>query len=193
MQVRLLTLLLAASVPAMLVAAERPLVLDAAQSRISIAVHVTVDSFVGELTAFEPAVTVADDGRVTGARLAFHFRDVKTGKSSRDEAMHKWQHSDEFPDGLFVLTSIQPASGSKATAAGRLTLHGVTRDVTCPIAITREDGRTAIDGEATIDTREYGLPVIRMLAIMKVDPLVRVRFHLQEAAAPASTAAKGAL
>jgi hypothetical protein len=30
-----------------------------------------------------------------------------------------------------------------------------------------------------IDTREHGLPVIRLLGLLKVDPLVTVRFHLQ--------------
>lgn len=189
---RLLVLFtLAAGMAANLVAAERPLVVDPAASRIEIAVRATVDSFVGELTAYEPAITLADDGSVKSARFGFQFRDVTTRKTDRDKAMHKWQQTDTHPKGLFILTSLEPASGPTAIAFGRLTFHGVTRDVRFPITITRDDGRYAIDGQATIDTREYGLPVIRMLALVKVDPMVRVRFHLQ--GMPRSvTPAKGA-
>lgn len=162
-------------------AAERPLVIDAAQSRVEVVVKASVDSFTGKLAKFEPTVAVADDGRVCAARLAFHFRDVLTGKDGRDKAMHKWQDTEKFPDGLFVLTSLEPASapGNGLVAIGRFTFHGVARDLRFPVTVGREAEIYAIDGIATIDTREYGLPVIRMLALLKVDPLVQVKFHLQ--------------
>lgn len=161
-------------------AGERPLAVDAAQSHVDVAVHASVDSFIGKLTHFEPRVVVDDDGRVVSARVAFHFRDVVTGKGSRDTAMHKWQHTDEFPDGAFVLTSLEPALAPEKgfVAVGRLTFHGVVRDLRFPVSVLRENGRYTIDGEAALDTREFGLPVIRMLAVLKVDPLVKVRFHL---------------
>ena len=161
-------------------AGERPLTVDATQSQVDVAVHVTVDSFIGKLTRFEPRVTVDDDGRVVTASVAFHFRDVVTGKDSRDTAMHKWQHTDEFPDGAFVLTSFEPAVAPEKgfIAVGRLTFHGVVRDLRFPVSVLRENGRYIIDGEAVLDTREFGLPIIRMLAVLKVDPQVKVRFHL---------------
>lgn len=161
-------------------AGERPLVVDSAQSHVDVAVHASVDSFIGKLTQFEPKVVVDDNGRVVSARVGFHFRDVVTGKGSRDTAMHKWQHTDEFPDGTFVLASLEPAAAPEKgfVAVGRLTFHGVVRDLRFPVSVLRENGRYIIDGEATLDTREFGLPVIRMLAVLKVDPLVKVRFHL---------------
>ena len=160
-------------------AAEGPLAIDLAQSRVEIAVKATMDSFVAKLTKYEPQIVVADDGRVSAARFAFRFRDIETGKEARDKAMHKWQQTDTFPDGLFVLSSISPANGNAYTAFGRLTLHGVTRDIQFPVSLARDGQRFAIDGDATVDTREFGLPVYRMLGVLKVDPLVHVRFHLQ--------------
>ena len=162
-------------------ASERPLAIDSVQSRVEIAVHASVDSFTGKLTQFEPTVVIDDEGRVVSARVAFHFRDVVTGKGSRDTAMHKWQHTDEFPDGGFVLTSLEPAVVPEKgfVATGRLTFHGVVRDLRFPVSVLRENGRYVIDGEAVLDTREFGLPVIRMLAVLKVDPQVKVRFHLE--------------
>jgi polyisoprenoid-binding protein YceI len=160
-------------------AAERPLAIDLTQSRVEVAVKATADSFVAKLTRYEPIVLLADNGSVSAARLAFRFGDLETGKDARDKAMHKWQQTDSFPDGLFVLNSLTPANGTTLTAIGRLTLHGITREIQFPISLARDGSRYAIDGDATIDTREFGLPVYRMLALLKVNPLVHVRFHLQ--------------
>lgn len=165
-------------------AAERPLVIDYTQSRVEVAVKVTIDSFVGRLTAFEPAITLADDGKVASARVAFRFHDLVTGKARRDEAMHQWQQTETYPAGLFVLTALDPGDGATARARGRLTLHGVARELQFPVTINRDDARYAIDGDVAVDTRDFGLPVIRMLAVLKVDPVVHVRFHLQGSPEP---------
>jgi polyisoprenoid-binding protein YceI len=162
-------------------AAERPLVIDAAQSRMEVVVKATVDSFNGKLAKYDAAVGVGDDGRVASARLAFRFLDVLTGKDGRDKAMHKWQDTEKFSDGQFVLTSLEaaPAPGTGLIAIGRLTFHGVVRDLRFPVTVGREGDKYAIDGDATIDTREFGLPIIRMMGLLKVDPMVHVKFHLQ--------------
>jgi polyisoprenoid-binding protein YceI len=80
-----------------------------------------------------------------------------------------------------VLTSLEPATApdSGFVAVGRLTFHGITRDLRFPASVIRDTGNYAIDGDATVDTREFGLPIIRMMGVLKVDPLVHVRFHLQ--------------
>lgn len=167
-------------------AAERSLEIDRTHSRIDVDVHATGDSFTGSLKQFEPMVVVTDDGRVTAARLAFKFRDVVTGKTKRDQAMHEWQHTAEHPDAVFVLTSLEsgPAPAGGQLALGRLTFHGITREIRFPVSLLREGERTVIDGAAPIDTREYGLPIIRMFGFLKVDPIVKVRFHLEGRTSP---------
>ena len=58
--------------------------------------------------------------------------------------------------------------------------HGVGRDLAFPVSIAHsEAGTYAIDGEVPIDTREFSLPVIRRFGFLPVDPVVKVRFHLQ--------------
>lgn len=148
-------------------------------SRIEIAVKATMDSFVGKLTTYESDIQVNDQGEIVSARLTFHFRDVLTGKEGRDKAMHTWQHTDEFPDGSFVFTRLENSPEGAAVAEGQLTLHGVTRSVRFPLAIARQDSRYVIDGDVPIDTREFGLPIIRLMGLLKVDPIVHVRAHLQ--------------
>lgn len=160
-------------------AATRTLQIDPLQSRVDIAVHATMDSFTGHLQHCDPVITLGDDGAITAVRVPFHFRDVATGKPKRDAAMHEWQKTEQFPDGEFVLASLTPLHPGQFTAQGRLTFHGVTRDLAFPVAVTTDQALYAIDGEAVLDTREFGLPVIRVFGLLKVDPLVKVSFHLQ--------------
>lgn len=167
-----------------LAAAEKPLQVDVDQSHIDVVVQATLDSFTGRLAAYDPVILVADDGRITAARLGFHFADVLTGKPKRDRAMHEWQHTAEFPDGEFVLTALAPASDGRIRASGRLTLHGVTRELTFPVSLTRQGSLHAVDGDAAIDVRDFDLPVIRMFGLLKVDPVVHVKFHLQGRVSP---------
>lgn len=178
LRVPLLAVLLGLLAP-VLSAADRILVLDPVQSRVEIVVKATVDSFTGKLAQPQAVVTLASDGSVAGANLSFKFRDILTGKEKRDRAMHDWQQSDTFPDGRFVLAGLTATAPGRFDALGRLTFHGVTRDLTFPVTIATDHAVYAIDGEAVVDTREFGLPIIRMLGLLKVDPLVRIRFHLQ--------------
>jgi hypothetical protein len=61
-----------------------------------------------------------------------------------------------------------------------------------PFTTSISNGLVVLDGTAVLDTRDFGLPVIRTLWLLKVDPVVRVHFHLQgRPAAPSGRAANG--
>lgn len=168
--------LLAVALPA----AERNLVIDSARSRVDIQVKATVDSFVGKLAAYDAQLTFDDaTRRVSTAVFRFKFNDVKTGKPDRDAQMNEWQQTAQYPEAVYTLTALTPAGDGRLTATGTFRLHGVERPLTFPVAVTEDDSVVAIDGEVRLDTREFGLPVIRKFAVLKVDPLVTVRFHLQ--------------
>jgi polyisoprenoid-binding protein YceI len=160
-------------------AAEQPLAIDKAGSLIEIRVKATADSFVGKLTEYAPTVLVDPaTGQVTSAKFAFHFKDVKTGNEKRDREMNVWQQTDKFPDSDFALETLAPATDGKLVAKGALALHGVTQTLSFPVVITRSEAKITIEGDATVDTRTFGLPVIRKFALLKVDPMVVVHFHL---------------
>ena len=160
-------------------ATPQTLQIDPSQTRIDIAVQATADSFTGHLQHCEPVITLGADGAVTAVRVPFHFRDVVTGKPKRDTAMHEWQQTDKFPDGEFVLSSLSAGEAGHYTAKGQLTFHGVSQDLSFPVTITADHALYTIDGEATLSTPSYGLPIIRVMAFLKVDPVVKVAFHLQ--------------
>jgi polyisoprenoid-binding protein YceI len=176
----LLLLLLATTAPRALAA--RTLLIDAQQSKVDVVVKATVDSFTGHLTRCDPVITLDDEGAIKTVSVPFRFRDLVTGKDKRDAAMHEWQQTDKFPDGGFILTSLQPLQAGRYTAQGQLTFHGMTHELSFPVAVSIEHALYAIDGEAVIDTRDFGLPIIRVFGLLKVDPLVTVSFHLQGSA-----------
>lgn len=161
-------------------AASVPLVIDLTQSRIEVVVKATVDSFTGTLDNYDAGVWVDEEtGAVAKARVAFHFADVKTGKADRDTAMHEWQDTEKNPDGLFALSALTRNEAGAMTATGTLALHGQAKEIEFPVAVTHDGGLYGIDGDVTLDTQEFGLPVIRKFLVLKVDPVVHVRFHLQ--------------
>lgn len=175
----LLFLALAVGVTSGLTAADHAVQFDPAQSTVEVSVKATVDSFTGKLATYDLTGTADDRGRIVAARLAFHFRDVLTGKAKRDSAMHEWQHTDQYPDASFELTALATAPDGSSRATGKFTFHGVTHELSFPVTVAHAGTTYAIDGEAPIDTREFGLPIIRLMGLLKVDPLVRVRFHFQ--------------
>lgn len=168
---------------AVFAAADQPLVIDPARSTFEVAVRATMDSFTGRLAAY--AVQMRADpasGAITAASLAFRFADLQTGNPKRDAAMLAWIGA-AHPDGRFELTRLEPATGARLQAHGNLTLHGVTRPIEFPVAVTTDHSVYALDGEVTVDHRQFDLPIIKLMLLIKVNPLVQVRFHLQGALA----------
>ncbi|MFI5357578.1 MAG: YceI family protein [Opitutales bacterium] len=158
----------------------RGLVVDEAHSQVTVAVKATVDSFTAILEHYEAAIQVDPAGRrVRTAVFRFKFADLKTGKPGRDAEMNTWEQSAQFPDARFTLTSLTPGTDGRLVAHGRLRLHGVERELTFPVSVTTDHTVFAVDAEAPFDTRNFGLPVIRKFALLKVDPVVTVRVHLQ--------------
>lgn len=163
------------------VAAElEPLVVDRELSKVEIDVKATVGSFVGSLADYDAEIYYdAAAQAVHTAEIRFRFADVTTGEEKRDRHMHDWQQTETFPDGKFVLRRLIPApAGGEVTAIGELTLHGQTQKLEFPVSILNEDRTVVIDGDAVIDTQDFGLPIIRKFLALKVDPLVTIRFHL---------------
>ena len=156
------------------------LLIDQSQSRVEIVVKATIGSFTARLHTFKAAITVAPDGvRVESARFYADWAAVKTGVERRDTDLNEWMQTAKFPTVEFVMTDYAPAGPGAYTVRGRLRLHGIERTISFPISIIAGMGLWVADGKVTIDTRDYGLPIITKFLLLKVDPLVQVRFHLQ--------------
>jgi polyisoprenoid-binding protein YceI len=160
------------------------LVLDRAESHVDVAVKATIDSFVARLEDFDVAITLdPESGRVESTAFHADLAAVKTGRADRDHEMSVWLHANEFPQVVFELGAVDRAPNGALTARGRFQLHGQQHDIHFPVTVTVSRGLTTIDGTATLDTRNFGLPIIRFW-LLTVDPVVRVHFHLQGSLTP---------
>lgn len=174
-----------AALPLPAAAKETLLLLDRSQSRIDIAVKSTVDSFVARLDNFDVAITVdSESSRVKSTVFHAPLSAVKTGRPDRDSDMNAWLQTARFPQVRFDLAAIDSGPDGALTARSRFQLHGQEHDVSFPVKIVFDHGSVAIDGVAALDTRLFGLPIIRKFLVLTVDPVVRVRFHLIGRAAP---------
>ena len=153
-------------------------VLDKVNSSIAIDVKATGDSFTGQLNSYT-AVIQGNKSSKKPSKVTFDwdFSDLKTGKDKRDAKMISWLESKT--KGHFVLSTFTKRTDGRMWAKGEMTIHGVKQTVEFPVKVIAKSGKMTIRGTATIDTRKFSLPVIKMIGLFKVDPLVKVRFSLR--------------
>jgi polyisoprenoid-binding protein YceI len=154
-------------------------VVDRSESHVDVAVKSTLVSFVARLEKFDVAITLdPEDGRVETTAFHADLSAVKTGPADRDHNMSVWLQTNEFPQVVFELSAVDRGPDGTLTARGQFQLHGQRHEIRFPITVSVNRGLVAIDGTATLDTRDFGLPIIRFW-LLTVDPVLHVHFHLQ--------------
>ncbi len=151
--------------------------IDQTKSFVDVDVKATVDSFTGRLENYDAAISLDDSGKIKTVVFTFRFADLKTGKGDRDHKMLEWLGGAE-PDGRFEMGALALAPDGQGHATGRFTMHGNAQLIEFPVNITQGDGVWTITGAATLRYTDWGLKVIRMFGVLKVDPEVKVRFKL---------------
>lgn len=151
---------------------------DKGRSRIQVDVKATGHSFAGNLKDY--TATISGDAKTnepSAFSLQWDFNDLKTGDEKRDKEMIKWLGGGK-PKGSFNFTKFWSDSKGRLQAQGELKIHGISKTLSFPYSVTREGDWITIDGTASMDYQNFGLPLIRTMAVMTVDPKLAVRFHL---------------
>lgn len=159
---------------------ERTLELDAGHSAIEVLVQANYGTFAGKLPKYEADIRVDPARQAVGrAVVNFRFADLKTGIALRDRHMQEWEDAVRYPLVSFHLDSLETAEGNRVLVHGGLVLHGIEHAVSFPVSMLVAGPVYAIDGEAEVDYRDFGLPPIRRFWVITVAPRLVVRFHLQ--------------
>ncbi len=157
---------------------EQLLQIEKANSKVEVAVNVTAHSFVASLENYDLKIMVdTESAKILNTEFSFDFEDLKTGKKARDKAMLKWEEHHKFPTATFVLAKIHEL-GEKIIAEGKLTLHGIEKDISFPINVHTEGPQWTIDGSTIIDHLDWDLPIVKVL-VLKVDPELTVTIHVE--------------
>ncbi len=137
----------------------------------------TGHAFTGTLSKYDAQVTGdAASLAPSAVKLSWKFADLKTEDEKRDKEMIKWLGGGK-PEGRFEFIKTWEDKGT-SYAQGKITIHGVSKVIAFPYTVKKAGNWVTIDGTASLDYQDFGLPIIRAMAVMTVNPKLSVRFHL---------------
>ena len=122
--------------------------------------------------------------RITRADLTADLTTLRSDESRRDNALReRGLESATFPEARFVLSApvaVVPERGERgrATARGRLTLHGETRPVTAALAAQWSDDTLEVVGTARIGFADFGIDPPSVAGFVTVNDQGRLEFKL---------------
>src|SRR6266852_8887059 len=103
---------------------------------------------------------VVDPKDLTTAKitLSIEAASIETGIAMRDNHLRSEDFLDvkQFPKLTFESVRVE-ASGRRATVFGRLTLHGVAREIAVPVDVDLTGVALVATGEFVINRRDYGI------------------------------------
>ena len=151
---------------------------DKTRSKIDVAAKATGHDFTGTLKND----TVKATGDVAKLKpesleLTWNFSDLKTADDGRDAEMLKWLGG-AAPKGSFKFVKFWTDKEGVDHAAGTLTIHGVTKTVYFPFAVTKDGEWVTAKGSAELDYKDFGLPLVRAMLVMTVNPKLVVTFQV---------------
>ena len=120
----------------------------------------------------------------TAALTGLHSVDSVAGRNvvQRDSYVSRSMNLQQFPDATFTASSgsVPATDGSgpvDVSAAGKLTIHGVTKDVTATARAQLNGGKIEIVGSLSIDMTDYGVSP-PSVPFTTVDSQVTIEFQL---------------
>jgi len=151
---------------------------DKTRSKIAVAATATGHDFSGTLKDY----TVKATGAVAKLKpesleLNWNFSDLKTADNGRDAEMLKWLGG-AAPKGSFKFVKFWTDKAGVDHAAGTLTIHGVSKTVYFPFAVKKDGEWVTASGSAELNYKDFGLPLVRAMLVMTVNPKLVVTFQL---------------
>ena len=142
------------------VSAATPWTVDAAASRLTFTAVQAGGQFTGRFTHFDAEIAF-DGASLSGSRFAVHVATASadTHDEQRDTILRgpDFFWSEAHPQAVFVTDEFAAADGDW-TAAGSLTLRGVTRSVPLRFRFLQlPDGGARLEGSTTIRRLDFGV------------------------------------
>lgn len=133
---------------------------DPAKSKLGFAGTQTGEGFSGTFKHWTGTIDY-DPAKPEAAHVSITIdtASASTGDQQRDEAMpgEDWFDASKFPKATFESTGFTPKGGDAFETAGKLTIRGVTKDVTLPFTL-KIDGDTAqAQGKANLVRTTWGV------------------------------------
>lgn len=145
--------------------------------------HATAGDFIGTTSKVSGEMTGADD--LSGVRgwVEAPVKTLATGDRKRDKDLNKSMESDKYPTIRFDLAGVAPESGAGDSTAvkleGKMTIHGVTRDVTLPAHVRRQGGELRLRTDFPLNLKDYKIGGLsKLLGMLKMYEDIEVHVDL---------------
>lgn len=133
---------------------------DKVASRLTFRASVSGQSFDGVFKTWDAQIAF-DPKNLRGSHVAVtvNIPSVVTGDPTRDQMLptSDWFAAQKFPQATFVSTLITQTGPDHYQAVGDLRIRGVVHQVTLPFTLTLIKDIAAVNGELTIDRRQFGI------------------------------------
>jgi polyisoprenoid-binding protein YceI len=141
---------------------------------------------VGRTTGLDGTLTY-DGKAITAAMINADVSQLKSDKTQRDNALKQQAlETTKFPGASFVLSSPitidkVPVDGETVTqsVSGKLTLHGVTKDVKVDVQGVLANDQLVVVGSTPILFSDYGMNSPRAAAVLSVEDHGTMELQLQ--------------
>ncbi|MBA3258713.1 MAG: YceI family protein [Gemmatimonadales bacterium] len=145
--------------------------------------HATVGDFTGTTTEVSGELTGGGELPAVRGWVEAPVRSLETGNGKRDKDLNKSMESDKYPVIRFDLGGVTPESGAGDSAsvmlAGRLSLHGVTRDVSFPAQVRMGGGGIRLRCDFPLNLKDYEIGGLsKMLGMLKMQEDIEVHVDL---------------
>ena len=145
--------------------------------------HATVGDFTGTTTTMTGEMTGGESLAAVRGWVEAPVKTLDTGDGKRDKDLNKSMESSKHPTMRFELTGVTPAGQPADTAAvalrGKLTLHGVTRDVALPGRVWKAGDALRLRGDFPLDLGDYEIGGLsKMLGMLRMQEGIEVHVDL---------------
>lgn len=154
---------------------------DHARSRIgfvSTQMNVPVDGHFGKFTAqveYDPKNPAA-----AKARIEVDLGSVDTGSSEANTEVGKksWFNIAAFPSAGFISSSVRPVARDQLEVKGKLSIKGISREVTIPVTVKTAGGSNTFEGAFPLLRLQYRIGEGAWSDTDTVADEVQVRFRI---------------
>jgi len=145
--------------------------------------HATLGDFVGTTDSVRGEMTGGPDLSAVRGWVEGRVAALNTGNGKRDTDLRKSMQVDSFPTMRFDLAGVVPGAtqgdSSAMTLRGRLTIHGVTRDVDIPARVWLAPDTIRVRGDFPLNLKDYHIGGLsKMLGILKMHENIEVHVDL---------------
>jgi polyisoprenoid-binding protein YceI len=107
-----------------------------------------------------------------------HSFDLGDAEFNKEVSKKTWFNTPQYPKARFMSTSIKSSGSGKLEALGKLSIKGITTDVSMSISIKKEGATYIFDGALPIKRLTYAIGEGEWKDTSMVADEVLVKFHL---------------